>query len=98
MLRFYSQNVHGLKMGSNCEELDSILQSLKENNVGIFGLAESNVEFNHPWIRNKYNQEVRSVWTQAKSAMATSKTEWEGNYKPGGTVTTATGLWTSSVV
>ena len=56
------------------------------------------MEFNHPWIRNKYNQEVRSVWTQAKSAMATSKTEWEGNYKPGGTVTTATGLWTSRVV
>jgi hypothetical protein len=75
--------------------MSSILRGLQAGSVSII---ESNVEWKeYEWKENTY-QTLRKTFRDARVEYSTSKTKFEGRYKPGGTVTAALGNWSHRVI
>jgi len=98
-LHFYFQNPHGISRDSVQTGQD--LMELQERHVGIFGFAETNLAWNKPYVMTEYLQAQQKVWQEdggAKSCMSSIDLALTGDYRTGGTVTTAVGQWCSRVL
>ena len=91
LLRLYFQNVEGLKISDGNANLTAMCRSMHEKDVSIFGFAESNVEWKNYKARSLVYKTIRKQWHSFSWAHSTSSTEFKSFYKPGGTMTVATG-------
>ncbi|MGH7974370.1 MAG: hypothetical protein ACREBR_02495, partial [bacterium] len=91
--RVYFQNVNGANVGHN-SDMTVGLARLREADVGLWGLAETNRNWKRAELR--YNMRATcSMWHHRKIEYSTSNEPWTGDYKPGGTCMAATGKWSS---
>jgi len=98
-LQFYFQNLHGASRDP--VQVSQDLSALQEKHVGIFGLAETNLAWNKPYIMMEYLEEQRKVWRDArgaKSCMLLINLALSGDYRTGSTVTTAISTWCLHVI
>jgi hypothetical protein len=72
--------------------------NLRGLQAGSASIIESNIEWQeYEWKENAY-QTLQTTFGDARVEYSTSKTKFEGRYKPGGTVTAALGNWSHRVV
>ena len=100
-LRMYYQNVNGIKAKNS--EWEDMLKSLSENQVGVFGFAETNFQWT-PIATKICVNKARSALKRhhGKKVDLTLQTSaccgWNGSqYQPGGTCTGALGQWASRI-
>jgi hypothetical protein len=67
---------------------------LANNNVAIFGLTETNIEWNKHRTKAIMKATLRKHFKQAILATSTTTMKFEEDYKPGGTCTVVTNNWT----
>ena len=95
MFRVYFQNPHGVPR--DMVLLDQDLEALREYDVGCYCFAETNLDWNRPYVRNDFLHQQRKVWNYAATAFSTIDLESTSDYKTGGTLTSAVGAWSSRV-
>ena len=67
--RFIHQNVRGLGVINNIEN-HSALQDLKDLDVDVIGLTETNVNWENPHERDKWRTQVQRWWPKSKVLMS----------------------------
>ena len=99
-LRVFLQNPNGV-MGKKQQNDDRrALTSMREWDVDIIALPETNKNWAQEWIRNKWKREVKSVWPHAK-VYCTSMDEpvhKHAEYVQGGACLIITNSWSSRVM
>ena len=65
-MRLFYQNPNGL--GPNIYDSDNIcaVKDLESLKVDVLGLSETNVNWNNPFVRDKWRQLVQSAWENQK--------------------------------
>ena len=76
------------------------LLSLREWEVDVIALPETNRNWNKEWLRNKWTSEVKRVWRHAKVFYASldRPADINAEFIQGGTCLIVTGKWASRVV
>ena len=95
--RIYFQNINGVTAGKGTGKWDNILQTMVKKNVSIFGLAETNIEWNNHKLSSRLKAKVRRTCQHANIATSTSSIQSATAYKPGGTSTIAIKQWTGRI-
>jgi hypothetical protein len=97
-LRHVGGNANRIKPYDNNKGVISMSSNLRGLQAGSVSIIESNVESQeYEWKENTY-QTLRKTFGDTRVEYSTSKTKFEGRYKPGGTVTAALGSWSHRVV
>jgi hypothetical protein len=92
-LRHMGGNTNGVKSYANDKGMISMSSNLRGLQAGSVSIIESNVEWQeYEWRDNTY-QTLSKTFGDARVEYSTSKTKFEGRYKPGGTFTAALGNW-----
>ena len=98
-IRFYFQNINGLKWGSNQFDITNKYHQLHSLDVNFFGLAETNLEFRNRSVLHRFHQLITNPFNKQISCSTSSSTvKFPAAWKPGGTTTTATGQWISRII
>lgn len=82
--RVWYQNPNGIKVTDNDHSLKHMHQYLFEQNVDIACFAETNLEWNHSWVRRKLDTTGRRRWKLFQATTSTSARVFANSYKPGG--------------
>ena len=79
-------NVNGLYT-SNEDRMLEVLDFISQNNIDIFGLAETNLNWNNGETYKKQQRKLRRLTNDPKAQLITSDTNipWTRQFKPGGT-------------
>jgi hypothetical protein len=93
--RVYFQNLDGLR--NDNEEIDLYVESMLQYQVGTFCWTDPSLDFTQPAAKSKIQSHTLAHFKTARTAFSSSIIHNEGNslYKPGGTLTTTTGKWTT---
>jgi hypothetical protein len=96
--RVYFQNLDGLR--NDTEEIDLYVESMLQYQVGTFCWADPSIDFLQPAATSKLKTQTLAHFKTARTAFSCSTIPNEGQslYKPGGTLTTTTGKWTTRCV
>ena len=66
--------------------------------VDVLGLSETNVNWNNPHERNKWNRMIQRMWPKGKILTASIKDgDWTSTYTPGGVSMTIRGRYASMI-
>ena len=85
MFRLLSHNVNGLSMSSDKSELRNFANSIAEKSVSLFGLQETNRNFERRHVLESFHSIIKSVSSHHYGAVASARMEWDHDYQPGGT-------------
>ena len=96
--RVYFQNLDGLR--NDNEEIDLYVESMLQYQVGTFCWTDPSLDFLQTPAKSKIQSHTLAHFKTARTAFSTSTIPNEGNslYKPGGTLTTTTGKWTTRCI
>ena len=96
--RVYFQNLDGLR--NDNEEIDLYVESMLQYQVGTFCWTDPSLDFLQQATKSKINHHTLAHFKTARTAFSSSKIPNEGDslYKPGGTLTTTTGKWTTRCI
>ena len=72
-IRILFQNVGGLELSTMGHTLEVTCQSMKEYNIGIACLAETNTNWNHPKAKKQLYKLTKQFWKRSKLSTAMSK-------------------------
>jgi hypothetical protein len=98
ILRHVGGNANGIKPYPKDAGMISMSSSLRGLQAGSVSIGKTHVEWQkHEWRENTH-QTLRKTFGDAIVDFSTSKTKFEGRYKPGGAATAALGAWTHRVV
>jgi hypothetical protein len=97
-LRHVGGNENGIKPYHNDKGMISMSSNLRGFQAGSVSIIKSNVEWQEYEWRENTCQTIRKTFGDAWVEYRTSKTKFEGLYKPGGTVTAALGNWSHRVI
>ena len=89
--RIFYQNPNGIKVTDNDHSLKLMHQHLYEQQVSIACFAETNLEWNHDWVKKKLERTGRTRWNSFRATTSTSERVFKNSYKPGGTMMFVTG-------
>ena len=84
--RVWYQNPNGIKVTDNDHSMKHMHQYLYEQQVDIACFAETNLEWNHKWVRRKLETTGRRRWKSFQATTSTSQRLFPKSYKPGGTM------------
>ena len=94
--RIFYQN-HHLRPTKDGALIKLEMERLKQKQVAFVALSETNNNWKSGLVKECFRKAVSKTWEPAKFRSSTS--DWKSNsiYKPGGTVTMATGRWSGRV-
>jgi len=95
LFRVYYQNPHGVPRDP--VSLDHDLKALAEHDVGCYCLAETNLDWSRPHVKNEFLTQQRKVWKYATTAFSSIDLPSSSDYLTGGTITSAVGSWSTRV-
>ena len=77
-------NINGLYT-SNEDRMLEVLEFKSQHNIGIFGLAETNINWNNGETYKKQQRKLRRLTNDKKAQLITSDTNlpWDRQFKPG---------------
>ena len=82
--RILFQNVGGLELSSTGHTLEVTCQSIKQYNIDIACLAETNTNWDHPKAKKQIYNIKKQFWKRSKLTTAMSTVPWKTVHKPGG--------------
>ena len=85
--RVYFVNVNGISAANEFLAFQDALESLRANQVDIFGFSETNLDWLRHTVRDKCGKICNDFYGSSLLATSTSSLRSNGNYKPGGTCT-----------
>ena len=94
IFRIYYQNVNGVSAKKGKSKWNKINDTMAKHNVAIFGLTETNIEWNKHRTKAIMKATIRKHFAHAIMETSTSNMKFEEDYKPGGTCTVITNKWT----
>jgi exonuclease III len=97
IIRFYYQNVNGLKLHNECADVNISCQHLYERQATVIGLSETKVEWKHHLATNSVYRALGQTWSHLKWSKSTSEIFFKKAFKPGGTSTIVNGPLSSRV-
>jgi hypothetical protein len=80
-----SHNVNGLSLANDHIDVIHMAKSMDEKEVAIFGLQETNWNFERPSMVNSFHRVIRGTSTHHHGVVSTAKLQWPQDYQPGGT-------------
>jgi len=98
VLRVMFSNPKGLKLSTDILETEHSFGRVHSLNTGLFGLAETNVNWRHPRVLGKFHKSLRKVWKHTALSTSSTKDDFQSEIQPGGTITLACGHWTLRVL
>jgi hypothetical protein len=92
VVRMFYQN-HKIRPTKDGELTKEDMRRLEKKQVGFVCLTETNNNWKSGLVRENFRNAVNTIWAPCR--FQTSTSDWNTNsiYKPGGTVTMATGRW-----
>jgi len=96
--RILLNNPHGLKLGQDIQSTTYSLQVTETLGVGVLGIAETNVNWDHKGTHFKVQRVLRSIWENIAITTSYSRDQFKSEVQPGGTMTLVTNDWTSRIV
>jgi hypothetical protein len=85
--RYYFINPNGVSHHRDMLDFSKILSSLRSNEVDIFGLSETNLDFLQPDIRKRCETLLNDFYQPGMLATSTNQLASSSSCKPGGTIT-----------
>ena len=87
-IRIFYIDINGLKLGQGGHSLLQLCLTLKEKDVEIVCLTETNVHWTRAHVYHKFRQTLKDTWPKHKISFCTSEVDitWNSDCKPGGTV------------
>jgi hypothetical protein len=95
--RIYFQNINGLTTGNSLERWSEHVTTMKEKYCDIFGLVETNTNWQSNNIKTDIDSEVYKQFSTSSTNLSSNRYNPPSRekYLPGGTLQTCTGHWTS---
>jgi hypothetical protein len=97
-LRIYYQNVNGITASKGTSKWNEINETMVRHKVAIFGLTETNIEWNKYKNQTIMKSVLRKHFKHATMQTSTTTMKFDDDYKPGGTCTVITNDWTGRVL
>ena len=93
VFRLISHNVNGLSTANNHADVVHMASSMAEKSVALFGLQETNRNFERPAMVDTFHRVIRSFSTHHHGAVSSAKLQWPCDYQPGGTAVSIRNQW-----
>ena len=104
-MRLFFINTNGIF--TTPTKLSDIFITAKALEAGVIGLAETNLNWNKEYLKNKFAQNLKTIckqsenfsnWTTYKTQHSTSQIKTESDIQRGGTTTTVVGKWVGRII
>jgi hypothetical protein len=92
--RIYYQNVNGISASKGTSKWNEINETMTRHKVALFGLTETNIEWNKYKNQLIMKTVLRKHFKQATMQTSTTTMNFADDYKPGGICTVTTNKWT----
>jgi hypothetical protein len=101
-VRIFFQNVHGLSVSLGSDDYRYFMTSLQSLHVDVAGLAETNTCWQHPYLRDDFNNVARRFQRQFKTVFGSPSPAIDPippseTYQAGGTITMVVGSLVSRI-
>jgi hypothetical protein len=93
LFRVLSHNVNSLSTFNNNENVRRFAASMKDKSVAVFGLQETNRNFQHQSLVDSFHRIISGASSQHKGAVASAQIGWQSHYQPGGTAVSVRDEW-----
>jgi endonuclease/exonuclease/phosphatase family metal-dependent hydrolase len=93
IFRLVSHNVNGLSPANNHIDVVEMARAMEEKEVAIFGLQETNRNFERSTMVDSFHRVIRGTSTHHNGEVASAKLQWPQDYQPGGTATSVRNQW-----
>ena len=91
VLRFYFQNVNGLRFGDNGSDILDAFFHMESIRADVFGFVETKLDCRQSFVQQLLHRQKQKVWDHCKLVTASSSCPWHSPHKPGGTLLAVTG-------
>ena len=85
IFRLVSHNVNGLLPANIHIDVVDMAKAMEEKEVAIFGLQETNQNFERPSMVDSFHRVIRGTSTHHHGVVSSAKLQWPQDYQPGGT-------------
>jgi hypothetical protein len=98
--RIFFQNINGLTSGESLEKWTEIVTTMQEKKCKIFGLAETNTNWNYSNIRTNISSIINKQIPNSTISLSNNRFNPAdtSRYQPGGTLQSCTGYWSSRII
>ena len=96
--RIYYQNVNGISASKGTSKWNEINETMTRHKVALFGLTETNIEWNKYKNQLIMKSVLRRHFKQATMQTSTTTMKFADDYKPGGTCTVTANIWTGRIL
>jgi ribonuclease HI/exonuclease III len=93
IFRLVSHNVNGLSPANDHIDVVDMAKAMEEREVAIFGLQETNRNFERAPMVDSFHRVIRGTSTHHKGGVSSAKLQWPQDYQPGGTATSVRNQW-----
>jgi hypothetical protein len=97
VIRFYFQNVNGLRLQDSAADITETFLQLKNIEADIFGLVKTQLHCCNPHVQRVLQDCKCWVWDQCKIFLCSTKEDWVAQHKPGVTLVGVTGTMVGRV-
>jgi hypothetical protein len=98
IFRIYYQNVNGISTSKGTSKWNEINATMAKNKVAMFGLTETNVDWNKHKNQAIMTLVLRKHFRHATMQTSTSTMKFTDDYNLGGTCTVTTNNWTGRIL
>jgi hypothetical protein len=98
--RVFFQNINGLTAGKSIERWIETVNTIKEKQCEIFGLAETNTNWRSHNIKNNINRIINNAFSNSSTILSSNRCnpKDDSRFLPGGTLQSCTGHWKSKCI
>ena len=93
LFRLISHNVNGLSPANDHIDVVHMAKAMDEKEVAIFGLQETNRNFERPSMVDSFHRVIRGTSTHHHGVVSSAKLQWPQDYQPGGTAVSIRNQW-----
>ena len=93
IFRLISHNVNGLSPANDHIDVVHMAKAMDEKEVAIFGLQETNRNFERPSMVDSFHRVIRGTSTHHHGEVSSAKLQWPQDYQPGGTAISIRNQW-----
>lgn len=91
--RILSHNVNGLSTADSHADVRDFARSIQNKSIALFGIQETNRNFQRKHLVTSFHNAVRGVSTHHKGAVSSARLDWDSDYQPGGTAISVCNKW-----
>jgi hypothetical protein len=93
LFRLVSHNVNRLSPANNHIDVVNIAKAIEDKDVEIFGLQETNRNFERPSMIDSFHRVIRGMSTHHHGVVSSAKLQWPQDYQPGGMAISTRNKW-----